>query len=301
VLVDRSHRAWAVGTLLVLLAATAWYAFYAARAADGPRGGTFEGLVFGFAGTACIFLAAFLGVRKKRPAWRIGRASWWLRGHLWLGALAFPLICFHAGFGWGGPLASVLMGSFWLVFLTGLFGLALQQVLPKLMTEQLPQETVYEQIDHVRGQLLDESIALVRGKGARRAVARPKKSGSVTGRVVESRAAVEVEEGGEPRRPLVLFLDEEMRPYFKRGGERGSPLADPYARAAMFAGLKTRCDPALHATVDDLEALCEQRAQLARQRRLHHWLHGWLLVHVPLSWLLVVLTGIHAFMALWYG
>lgn len=300
-LIDRSHRAWAALTLVILLASAAWYAFYASRAPDGPRGGTFEGLVFGFAGTACIFFAAFLGVRKRRPAWRIGRASVWLRGHLWLGALAFPLVCFHAGFGWGGPLASVLMGSFWLVFLTGLFGLALQQVLPKLMTEQLPQETVYEQIDHVRGELLDEAVALVRGTGARRAVARAKKSGAVTGRVVESRAAVEAVDEDQSRKPLVLFLDEEIRPFFKRGGVRGSPLANLHARAAMFEGLKTRCEPSLHPIVDDLEALCEQRAQLARQRRMHHWLHGWLLVHVPLSWLMVVLTGVHAVMALWYG
>jgi len=300
VLVDRSHRGWAVFSLVALAAAATWYAVYAARAPNGPEGGSFEGLVFGFAGTAFIFFAAFLGVRKKRPAWRIGRASWWLKGHLWLGALAFPLILFHAGFAWGGPLASVLMGCFWVVFLTGLFGLALQQVLPKLMTEQLPQETVYEQVDHVREQLLDEAVGQVRGKGARRAVAKAKKAGAVTGRVVESRAAVDADDEGEIRRPLVLFLDEEIRPFFARRGHEGSPLSNSHAREAMFAGLKTRTDPSLHGVVDDLEALCEQRAQLERQRTLHHWLHGWLLVHVPLSWLVVVLTGIHAVMALWY-
>jgi len=301
VLLDRSHRGWAAITLVALAAAAVGYAVSAARAPNGPEGGSFAGLVFGFAGTACIYFAAFLGIRKKRPAWRIGRASWWLKGHLWLGALAFPLILFHAGFGWGGPLASALMGAFWLVFLTGLFGLALQQVLPRLMTEQLPQETVYEQIDHVRSQLLEEAVGLVRGTGSSRAVARPKKAGAVTGRVVESRATVDVDEADEARRPLVLFLDEEIRPFFRKGGTRRSPLRNPHARAAMFAGLRAHTTPDLHGVVGDLEALCEQRSQLSRQRTLHLWLHGWLLVHVPLSWLVVVLAAVHGAVALWYG
>ena len=303
-LLDRSHRTWGVFALIVLAGATARYIPYAMDAPNGPEGGSYEGLMFGFLGTAFIFFAALLGVRKRKPAWRIGRASWWLKGHLWLGALAFPLILFHAGFAWGGPLSSVLMGSFWLVFLTGLFGCVLQQVLPRLMTQRLPQETVFEQIDHVRRGLLDEAIALARGEGGtRRAVARAKKGGVVTGRVMESRVTPEVEPGedGEgARRPLILFLDEEMRPFFRRHGCRGARLADPHIRTSLFASLRTRTDPALHGVVDDLEALCDQRAQLETQRSLHHWMHGWLLVHVPLSWLMVVLTAIHGVMALWY-
>jgi hypothetical protein len=55
-----------------------------------------------------------------------------------------------------------------------------------------------------------------------------------------------------------------------------------------------------HQTLDDLENICEEELQLSRQRRLYHWLHAWLLVHVPLSIALLVLGGIHAVMALRY-
>ena len=96
----------------------------------------------------------------------------------------------------------------------------------------------------------------------------------------------------EARRPIVLFLDEEVRPFFRADGVRGSRLADVHARAALFADLRRRSEAGLHDVVDDLEALCEQRAQLETQRTMHHWMHGWLLVHVPLSWLLVVLTAV---------
>jgi hypothetical protein len=49
-----------------------------------------------------------------------------------------------------------------------------------------------------------------------------------------------------------------------------------------------------------LEAICEERRELAQQKRLHHWLHGWLLVHVPLSLALLLLSAAHAVLALRY-
>jgi hypothetical protein len=49
-----------------------------------------------------------------------------------------------------------------------------------------------------------------------------------------------------------------------------------------------------------LEDICEEERQLRRQTRLHHWLHGWLMLHVPLSFALLLLGCVHAFMALRY-
>jgi len=39
---------------------------------------------------------------------------------------------------------------------------------------------------------------------------------------------------------------------------------------------------------------------LLRQERLHRWLHGWLLLHIPLSLALILLGAVHAVMALRY-
>ena len=61
-----------------------------------------------------------------------------------------------------------------------------------------------------------------------------------------------------------------------------------------------RLPAAFHPALEDLENICEEERQLSRQRRLYHWLHAWLLVHVPLSIALLVLGGIHAVMALRY-
>lgn len=304
-ILDRGHIRWAVFSAVVLVVSAVAYVAYATTAPGGPDGGSFTGLVFGGTGTAFILFAAGLAVRKRWPHYRFGRASTWLKGHLWLGALSLPLILFHGGFAFGGALTSMLMWLFLIVFATGLVGLGIQQLLPRLMTKNVPQETVYEQIDHVRRQLFEEASQLVRGQAERgAAVARAKEGGAIRGRVVRSRTASADEQEAaahaDVRAPVVRFVEEHVRPFFRVDGARGSPLADPHRRGAMFAELRQKVDPALHDATRDLEALCEQRAQLEVQRRLHLWLHGWLFVHVPLSWGMIVLTLIHAVMALYY-
>ena len=94
------------------------------------QGGTPLGLAFGIVGFAFMIFAGLLGARKKVPVWRVGRAQTWMRGHLWLGVLALPMILFHAGFRFGGPLTTVLMVLLIIVVASGVFGAALQHYLP---------------------------------------------------------------------------------------------------------------------------------------------------------------------------
>ena len=64
--------------------------------------------------------------------------------------------------------------------------------------------------------------------------------------------------------------------------------------------LRSLAPAAFRGVLDDLESICEEQRQLTRQRRLYHFLHAWLLVHVPLSIVLLLLGGVHAIMALRY-
>ena len=52
--------------------------------------------------------------------------------------------------------------------------------------------------------------------------------------------------------------------------------------------------------IERIAAACETRRQFDLQARIHGWLHGWLLVHVPLSFALGVLLAVHVPLALWY-
>src|SRR5690242_3280783 len=129
--IDQTHRPWMLGTAIVFVATTAAYVVYALNSPGGPRGGTAIGLAFGVAGYAVMLFEGLLGVRKKFPIWRVGRAQAWMRGHLWLGLLTLPLIFFHAGFAFRGPLTAVLMILLVVVVISGVLGAILQHYLPR--------------------------------------------------------------------------------------------------------------------------------------------------------------------------
>jgi hypothetical protein len=149
VLIDKTHRRWFLLSAGVLLVATAAYVREAARAPHGPSGGSVSGLTFGIVGTGLMLFAGLLAARKQVPTWRIGSAQFWLRGHIWLGLLSFPFVLFHGGFGWGGTLENWLWIAYAIVMLSGLFGLAMQQFLPRLLTTRVPRETFAAQIDYL--------------------------------------------------------------------------------------------------------------------------------------------------------
>jgi hypothetical protein len=90
----------------------------------------------------------------------------------------------------------------------------------------------------------------------------------------------------------------EMRPFLEQPKKRGSRLSDADKAHGTFSGLRTLLPPAAQATVQDLEDICDEARQLVRQEQLHRLLHGWLLVHIPISLALILLGAVHAVMAL---
>lgn len=272
--IDRTHRPWIATAVFVLVVALIGYAIYGSRIPGGPRGGTAMGLAFGIAGYALMLFAGLLGARKKVPVWRLGRAQTWMRGHLWLGLITLPLILFHAGFAWRGPLTAVLMMLFIVVWLSGILGAVLQHYLPSMITARVPMETIYEEIPHVRQQLRDEADVLVELE------------------------AIEVEHDDKVR--FREAYKSTIRPFLEAPQQAGVALADGQRSEMIFESLRRMTPPVLHPVLGDIESICEEDRQLTRQRRMYHWLHVWLLVHVPLSIVLLVLGGLHAIIALRY-
>lgn len=285
-------------TLAALAVSLAAYIVYALRAPGGPRGGSAMGLTFGIAGYALMLYAGLLGARKKVPIWRIGRAQTWMRGHLWLGLLSLPLILFHGGFAFRGPLTAVLMWLFFIVIASGILGALIQNYLPRLMTSRVPMETIYEEIPHVRAQLRDEADQLAA------TVCGPLDGGAATAEPAPAMqpagvaTLVEIEQE-ERARFREIYLAK-VRPFLADPETPGAELADPRRTAEVFESLRRLMVAPVHGVLDDLENICEEEHQLSRQIRIYHWLHAWLLVHVPLSIALLVLGGVHAVMALRY-
>jgi hypothetical protein len=310
-LIDSSHRRWIAASIVIMVVATAAYVPYVRGALNGPSGGSVHGLVYGIVGFAFMIFAGLLGARRKVPTWRIGRGTLWMRAHIWLGLLSLPLILFHGGFRLGGPMTTVLMILFAVVWVSGIVGLFLQQTLPRLMLTRVPLETVYEQIDPVVLQLLAESDALVTaacGPLPVTPVALPDDrragGGAGTGRPGQPRSSPRSRPAALAPVPENRALREtylrEIRPFLEPKPIANEVLGTSSRAATLFRNLRTTLPVLLQDTVTELEALCDERRQLADQKRLHHVMHGWLLVHVPLSMALLLLGAVHAVVALRY-
>ena len=126
----------------------------------GTVGGSPLGLIYGIIALLIFIFAAMLGARRKKPAWRIGRVQVWLKAHIWLTLLTVPLIALHCDFSAGGPMTQLLLALYAVVMVSGFYGLALQHFLPRIMKEQIPLETIFEQIPHLRNQMLEKRIRL---------------------------------------------------------------------------------------------------------------------------------------------
>ena len=302
--IGRSHAPWIVFVILATAGSALLYVanFFPrllpfpvrlpALLGDAPPsrntvGGTPLGLIFGSVAFLIFLFASALGIRKKKRTRPIGSVQFWLKAHIWLTVLTIPLVLLHCGFHSGGAHTTALMLLYGVVMGSGFFGLALQQFMPRLMAEKLPREVVFEQIPHLRSQLLDtakklrESLAKSQPVPASPSISR---SGIYAG--VDS--SVEI---------LIRFLDRECLPYLAaKRGERHT-LGSERIAAGIFNKLRLNVDEQWKPRVDAMQAWCAERRLMDLQTKLQHWLHGWLLIHVPSSVALLVFTAWHACVA----
>ncbi len=260
-------------------------------------GGTPLGLIFGILAYAIFFFASALGIRKKRRTLPIGIVRAWLRAHIWLSILTLPLVLFHAGFHLGGTHTTWLMVIYAIVMVSGVYGLVLQQFMPRLMKERLTREVVFEQIPHVRGQITDAAIAFRSRLRKLQEEHAHELQSAPAGATNEERTDKFFDPSIDM---LARAFDEECLPYLL--ARRGSrlPLGDARVAFETFRTLKLNVTRAWQPQVDQLETWCDERRMMDLQTKYQHWLHAWLFIHVPLSFVLLVFTGWHAWVELRY-
>jgi hypothetical protein len=313
---------WLILAVAILLGLGGWFALESLNRPDWPGGSTAVGLTLGTVGGLLILFEVLLWPRKKKRAWRIGRVRLWMAGHIWLGLLTLPLLILHSGFYLGGSLSTVLTLLLVVVVLSGLWGLILQQILPKRMLDEVPAETISSQIDRIGLQTRQEARRLVlatcgptdderwggdveetglneqdNSNPSYVVVGAVRTAGRLQGNVLQTAVPSAPVPDSEALR---VFFFEEVLPFLESGRRSDSPLSQRHRAEAMFRDLKTQLDPRAHPTADALAGACEQRRQHDLQSRLHGWLHGWLLIHLPLSIALVALMFIHIYVAIKY-
>src|SRR5450432_748796 len=149
---NRAHIPWFLLVALATIAAGWIYTgnFYPERLPDGfglpsalvqtvsehrSIGGTPIGLIFGSVSFAIFIFGALLSLRKRVVLWRVGTVQSWMRAHIWLTLLTVPLVLLHCGFRLGAPMTTLLMALYAIVMVSGIYGLFLQNRMPRVMQE----------------------------------------------------------------------------------------------------------------------------------------------------------------------
>ena len=319
------HRGWFATFLAGTVAAVIGYFLWSRFAARWPGGSSPPGLILGIAGGGIIVFECLLWPRKMFRSRRWGSARLWMKAHIWLGLLTVPLIFLHSGFQWGGWLSTILALLFTSVVASGIFGLAMQQFLPRRLLIDTPLETIFSEIEHATQLAAADAENLVLAtcgpvkdlaQAGSAHLLHPPPSAAPADRnaervVIGASRRVEQIPGHLLRTPVpqVPVPNSEVlrqkftatiRPFLTRGSRTKSLLSDRRQSAEFFQQLRVTLDPAAHPVVEAIEECCEQRRQFDVQSRLHWWLHSWLWVHLPLSITLLVLMFVHAYVALKY-
>jgi hypothetical protein len=319
----KKHLCFGVVVLIISLAAVAGYAWVAWEAPRLPGGSSATGLGYGIVGAAIIVFELLLAVRKapKIRGWRLGKTRHWLLAHIWLGVLCVPFVILHTGFALGGVLTTTLAAVFACVIASGLYGLWLQNVVPAEMRRLTPAETVHGQIDHVSAQYAASAALLVEAtcgpmphgdQSAQEARTELRATTRNVPRVGAQRTWTQARERQlslESPRPVVAnsqalrrAFESEIQPYLTEGyrGRPATPLAEEISAKAFFAALRSQLNPLAHVAVNTIETWCDHRRQFDVQQKLHRRLHGWLLIHLPLSLVLLALLIAHVYTGLKY-
>src|SRR5204863_9695979 len=139
-----------------------------------------------------------------------------------------------------------------------------QHVLPRVLFERLPMETIYEEIPHVRAQLVTESETIMAAAcGALTVVSEPaaERATSDSAARLATTARIDADESA----PLREFYFTEMAPFIA-SPDRTHTLSRRLDADQAFARLRTVLPPSFHDAITELENICEEERQLVRQQ-----------------------------------
>lgn len=229
-------------------------------------------------------------MRKKRRLWRIGNVQLWLKAHIWLTILTIPLVLFHCGFRLGGTHTSILFWLYAVVMVSGFFGMAMQHFLPHIMMERLPREWVYEQIPNVRATTFEAALDFTKQlEEANKTAAGASAGGTAT--LTSADASPKI---------ILEFMRGDLMPYLADTSAKRTRLAERRTSDEVLKLLRVNVSDSYRPQVDEIKAWCDDHRMMAYQEKLHHWLHGWLVIHVPVSVVLLVWTVWHIFITFTY-
>ena len=253
--------------LALALAAAAGLAYLWHDPPVRPYGGTWLGYALGTIGAVLILWLTAYGVRKRSYRSNAGTVQGWLSAHVYLGTALVVVATLHAGFQVGWNIHTLAYVLTLLVVASGFYGVFLYLRVPRVMTENLGEETldsIVVRIGDIDREMREQGISLPDDLFA----------------LVE-RSVAETRLGGSAWR-LLTGRDS--------GCATAAAVDEWPARARRLTGDVAKLDKEVFAL------MLRKNELLARARRdLRHkaLLDLWLYVHVPLALALLAALAAH--------
>lgn len=244
------------------LAGVSWEAARRRAALESPS--TFTGWVL----LAVLIALAAFHLRKKIPAPPLGTASAWMQAHIYLGLAALPLFLLHVPLRWpNGVFETALAALFALTWCSGVWGLYWTRTIPRRLAAAA-EEVSFDLAPRLRREVRDQAAAAV--------LAGVRDSGDAT---------------------LGEFYRARLQPYFEsapRRRDRWRPT--PRLRKALLAELtdvgRYLSERERH-VAEQLFALVRRRDAIDYHEALQLRLRAWIVVHLTLTWPLLMAAGCH--------
>lgn len=223
-----------------------------------------------------IGLLAVYNSRKKLPFLPLLSAAIWLQFHIYLGWLVIVLFLLHTSFRQpNGPMEIAL----WLLFVavagSGLLGLALSRIVPNRLG-RYGETIIFERIPIFRAQLAQEIEDLAMR--------------SITDTSSNS---------------IAQYYRTHLQPFFR--GPRNflahlTGSGEAVQRMAREIKSQRRyLNPEGREILDEIEWRVVAKNNLDRQFALQWLLKGWLFVHIPLTYSLILVAVVHAVLVYAFG
>ncbi len=221
---------------------------------------------------ASMLILAAYQVRKKLSFLPLADARRWLQFHLYLGLSTSVVFLLHAGLQWPHSVFGYLLYSCYvLLFFSGVLGLALSRVVPARLTSR-GEEVIFEQIPVYRRRVFKQVEELV-----------------VQGST------------GLANSPVAQLYLEELVPFLSRPhGWIGHLIHSERHRVDMVKKIddaKVFLDPAERESADEIIECVRVKDDLDYHFVWQGILKLWLFVHIPLTYVMLVLMTVHAVVA----
>ncbi len=245
----------------LLLACGAFYLSYLATQAR-PE------FLTGWALFILIFTLAAYNIRKRLSMLPLGVAAHWLQLHAYLGGVAVLIFIVHTGWWWsGGALEGLLYLAFVLTAGSGLLGLYLSRRLPARLTRR-GEEVIYERIPGFMARLRSEAES------------------TVLQTAEEARSST-----------LPDFYNRELADFFSGPRHFWAHLRGTGRPTFMLTqrlnGLRRYLGDSEREAHERLLMLVERKDELDFHYALQSALKWWLLLHVPATAAMLILSLVH--------